>query len=288
MGKSTLLNAIVGQKVSIVSDKAQTTRKRLLGIATTDSYQIVFVDTPGIHEAHTHLGKILNEAAQGALGDVDAVLVVADSSREPGKDEEAIAEMLKQGGWLPPKPGKPVLLCLNKMDLLKADFVQPNVDAYCRLFQTTEYMLTSLTKRQNLEKLIALILANLPERDSLYPEDDITDQPMRSMAAELIREKALILTRQEVPHALATVVETWEEVPETDLVRIHAAIVVEREGQKAILIGKGGSMLKRIGSEARAEIEALIGKRVYLELFVKVRPDWRQNPRMLQELEYLT
>ncbi len=287
VGKSTLLNSVVGQKISIVSDKAQTTRKRLLGIATTDRYQIVFADTPGVHEAHTHLGKILNEAAQGALADVDAVLVVVDSSKEPNKDDEAIAQMLAQSGWLPPKPGKPVLLCLNKMDLLKAHFVQSNVEAYCKLYQTEDYMLTCLTKEQNLQQLVDLVVRQLPEGPPLYAEDELTDQPMRSLAAELIREKALRLTRQEVPHALACLVESWDEVPETDLVRIHASLIVEKEGQKAILIGKRGAMLKRIGTEARAEIEALIGHRVYLELFVKVRPEWRQNPRMLQELEYL-
>lgn len=286
VGKSTLLNTIVGQKVSIVSDKAQTTRRRVLGIATTDTYQIVFVDTPGVHEAHTRLGKILNEQAQGALGGVDAVLVVVDSSRPPNKDDEAIAAMLSISGWLPPIPDRPLLLCLNKMDLLKAHDVQENVDAYCRLFQTDEYMFTSFTRKDNLDRLVELIVGHLPESEPLYPEDEFTDQPMRLMASELIREKALRLTREEVPHAIATVVDSWEEDPDSHLVRIHASIVVEKEGQKAILIGKRGAMLKRIGTEARQEIENMLEQKVYLELFVKVRSEWRQNPRMLAELEY--
>jgi GTP-binding protein Era len=284
VGKSTLLNTIVGQKVSIVSDKAQTTRRRLLGIATTDRYQIVFVDTPGVHEPHTQLGKILNKAAEEALAEADVILVVADSSKKPDREDEAIAAMVRRatstGRGTPP----PVLLCLNKMDLLKAHHVEENVEAYCDLFGTEAYMLTTMTRGHNADKLVDMLVERLPESEPLFPEDEITDQPMRLLAAEIIRERALRLTRQEVPHALATIVDEWEEKP--GVTRISASIVVEKAGQKAIIIGKGGAMLKRIGSEAREEIEAWTGTKVYLELFVKVRTDWRQNPRMLRDLEY--
>lgn len=293
VGKSTLLNTVVGQHIAIVSDKAQTTRRRMLGIATTDSYQIVFVDTPGVHEPHTHLGKILNETAREATIDVDMILVVVDASVAPSKEDEAIASMLKAigalkkdeaGRWVAqPK----VELCLNKMDLLKAENVVDHVEGYCAMFGTASYMLTSLTKHQNVDKLVDLILQQLPEGEPAFDQDALTDTPMRVLAAELVREKALRLTRQEVPHALASVVDTWEEDPDTGMVNILCSIVVEKPGQKAILIGRGGSMLKRIGTEARLEIEELLGQKVYLELFVKVREEWRQNPRMLRDLEFL-
>lgn len=285
VGKSTLLNHVVGQKVSIVSDKAQTTRRRLLGIATTERYQIAFVDTPGVHEPHTRLGKILNKAAEDALAEADVILVVVDSSKKPDREDEAIAAMVHRatstGRGTPPS----VVLCLNKMDLLKAHHVEENVAAYCGLFGTEAYMMTTMTKGHNADKLVDLLIERLPESEPLFPEDEITDQPMRVLAAEIIRERALRLTRQEVPHALATIVDEWEERPD-GVTRITASLVVEKAGQKAILIGKGGAMLKRIGTEARQEIESWTGTRVFLELFVKVRTDWRQNPRMLHDLEY--
>lgn len=280
VGKSTLVNAIVGQKVSIVSDKPQTTRKRILGIATTPDYQIVFVDTPGIHEPHTELGKRMVAAARSALTDVQVVVIVVDSSRMPNAEDESLARLLAQANWL---GSDNCILCLNKMDLLKAVDVQKHVDAYTKLFNKESYMLTSLTKNQNVDKLLEMIVQRLPESTDFYAADEFTDQPMRSIAAELIREKAMRLTRQEVPHALATVVDEWNE--DDKIVRIAVSIVVEKEGQKAILIGNRGAMLKQIGTEARIEIEELLEKRVFLELFVKVRQDWRQNPRMLSDLE---
>lgn len=286
VGKSTLLNALVGQKLAIVSDKPQTTRRKLLGITTTDKYQVAFVDTPGLHEAHTELGRILNDAVKSALTGVDVVLAVADVSRSPGKPDEMVAKLLVDAPV-------PRVLCLNKMDLLKPIDVQDHVEQYSRLFQTEEYMLVCATKRINLDKLLDLVVAHLPESGPLYDPDEITDQPLRVLAAELIREKALQLTRQEVPHAIATMVDSWEEesprpgVPGSKgLVRIHASLICERESQKAILIGKGGSMLKQIGTLARSELEEWTGKPVYLQLFVKVRPNWRQNPRMLRDLSY--
>lgn len=292
VGKSTLLNTVVGQKVAIVSDKAQTTRRRMLGIASHPGYQIVFVDTPGIHEPHTQLGKLLNESAQQALADVDVVLAVVDASKMPGREDQGIAKLLDAGGWLAGADGSPapkgdrLVVCLNKMDLLKAPDVKGHVEAYQALFRTENTMLTSLVRKSgNVELLVAMLVERLPEGPALYDEDEVTDMPMRVLAAELIREKVLRLTRQEVPHAVATVVDSWEE--EGDLTRIHASIVVEKDGQKAIVIGKHGAMLRQVGTEARQEIESWLGRRVHLQLFVKVRSDWRQNPRMLRDLEYM-
>ena len=286
-GKSTLTNLLVGQKVSIVSDKAQTTRHRVLGIVTHDDYQMVLIDTPGVHKAHTHLGKILNETAQGSLEGADALVIMVDASRKPDKEEEALASMLRLQGWIGAdgKARPNVILCLNKMDLLRAIDVQDHHDAYCKLYGTDHIMLTSLTKNQNVDKLVEMIVPLLPAGPMLYDGDEVTDQPMRRLAAELVREKALRLTRQEIPHALAAIVDDWTE--EANMTRILISLVVEKDGQKAIIIGKKGEMLKRIGSEARAEIEAILGKRVFLELFVKVRTDWRQNPRMLKELDFM-
>lgn len=290
VGKSSLMNLCVGHKVSIVSDKAQTTRRRVLGILTEPDYQIVFVDTPGVHKPHTHLGKILNEVAQQSIVGVDANIVVVDGSRLPDNEDRAIAQMLVDTGWIsgtPRKANDSVVLCMNKMDLLHASNVEEHVEAYTSLFCTEQYMLTSMRKAQNVELLLRMVVPHLPEGDLIYPEDEFTDQPMRVMASEIVREKALQLTHQEVPHAIATVVDGWEVDEDTLLTRIAVTIVVEKDGQKAIMIGKKGEMLKRIGTESRLEIQELIGSQVFLELFVKVRADWRQNPRMLQELEYL-
>lgn len=279
VGKSTLVNTLVGQKVSIVSDKAQTTRKRILGIVTRGEYQIVFADTPGLHSAKSKLGNILNETVRQTLDGVDAVLVVVDASRHPGKEDTALMELLREHEL---RSKTPVVLCMNKMDLLKPIDVEANYEAYGKLFPTERMMMTSFTRFQNVDKLVGLIVESLPEAPPLYPEDQVTDQSVRSLAAEIVREKALRLTRQEVPHAIATYVENWEETE--DLARISAVVMVETDGQKAILIGKGGSMLKKIGTQSREEIEAMLDKRVYLETFVKVRSEWRQNTRLLQEL----
>lgn len=287
VGKSTLVNHFVGQKVSIVSDKPQTTRRRVLGIATTTSWQMVFVDTPGVHKPHTRLGKALNDAAQRSLTDVDVVLVVVDSSRPPAEDDETIATMLDSTGLLDPSAKVPILLCLNKMDKLKPANVQPHWEAYTKLFKTERVMLTSFTKQHNLDELRNLLLEALPTGVPHYDDDTITDQSMRDLAAEFIREKALNLTRQEVPHALACWVESWEEDSDANLTRISATLMVEKDGQKAILIGKGGAMLKEIGTAARQDIEATMGGKVFLELFVKVRAGWRDNAGILRELDML-
>jgi len=288
-GKSTLTNLLVGQKVTIVSNKPQTTRTRVRGIITEPDYQLVLVDTPGLHDAHTELQKLMNRTAEGAMGDVDLVLVVVDSSRLPDKEDETLATLINRGWKYPYAEENPgfsgVILCLNKMDKLKAEDVNDHVEAYCKLFKTEHYMMTCFTKKQNHEKLVDLILQFLPEGEAVFPEDMVTDVPMRSLAAELIREKTLEATRQEVPHSIAVFVDQWEE--EDDKLVIHASIIVEKDGQKAIIIGKQGAMIKQIGSKARPLIEEMLERHIFLNLHVKVRPEWRQSPRMLHELEYL-
>lgn len=289
VGKSTLANALVGQKFTITSDKKQTTRKNVIGISTEADHQIVILDAPGIHEAHTELGKRMNAAAQSALSQADVVVFVADVHQPPQKQDQEIAKMVQRAWKFPWSAEQPdfngIILCLNKMDMLPAEHVIENVEAYCELLGSNEYMLTCLTKRQNVDELRKMIVQHLPVGPPLYPEDLYTDQTLRSMAAEIVREKALNLTRQELPHALTAFVDEWNE--DDDQVRINASIIVEKSGQKAIIIGKSGQMIKEIGTLSRIEIAEIIGKKVHLELTVKVRENWRQNPRMLSELEML-
>ncbi len=297
VGKSTLINAFVGQKVSIVSPKPQTTRRRVIGVAQTDAYQIAFVDTPGIHEPHTRLGRGMVEQARGSLADLDAILVVVDVSRLPNEIDKQIAKLVRSAAGLPdfrptiaeeaepPAPKIPIVLCLNKMDMLKPEFVIENSEAFAKLFGTQKWMLTSAHTKRNLDKLIELIVADLPEGEGLFPDDEFTDQSTRFIVAELIREKVLLASRQEIPHSTAVQVESWEE-DENGKLQIGVAVIVEKASQRAIVIGKGGQFIKKIGTEARAEIEALLERQIYLDLHVIVREDWRQNPKMLRELEY--
>ncbi|MBI1755704.1 MAG: GTPase Era [Fimbriimonas ginsengisoli] len=279
VGKSTLLNRIVGQRVSIVSDKAQTTRRKVIGIATTPDYQIAFLDTPGVHEPHTRLGRAMLDAGRSALDEADVVVAVVDASHHPGAMDERIAQMIGELAR-----AKPVVLCLNKMDVLKADNVERNVAAYTKLFGVDDGMLTTATRGHNVDLLVRLIVDRLPERPPVFEEDAFTDQSTRFMVAEIIREKILRASRQEIPHATAVVVEAWDEEPE--ITRIEATIVVEKPSQRAILIGKHGAFLRRIGTEARAEIEELLGRHAYLGLHVKVQEDWRMSERVLNEMEY--
>ena len=278
VGKSTMLNTMVGHKVSIVSNKPQTTRRRALGIVTADDYQIAFIDTPGIHDARTRLGRTMVEQAKSALADVDVIVYVADGAHHPGEMDKEIAKSL-EGTTIP------VILAMNKMDQLKAEDVVRNVEAYQSLINAKDYMLTTATTGENVDKLIEMIVALLPEGDAMYGEDEYTDQSSRFMSAEMVREKILIATRQEIPHAVAVRIDAWED--EAVITRIEATILVEKASQRAILIGKGGQFLRTIGSKARAEIEEMLGRQIYLQLFVKVSEDWRMNPRVLHELEYV-
>lgn len=296
VGKSTLINSLVGQKVSIVSSKPQTTRRRVIGIANGPQYQVAFIDTPGIHEPHTKLGRTMVEQARASLADVDAVLAVVDGSRRPDEWDKQIAAMVRVAAGIegksgrtkdlsPPSPRIPIILCLNKMDILKAEFVVQNTEEFSNLFGSGSWMMTTATKGDNVEKLMQMILEAIPEGEPMFPEDEFTDQSARFLVAEIVREQVLIATRQEVPHATATRVERWEE-SEDGSIEIGVEIVVEKASQRAILLGRQGRFIKKVGSDARAEIEAMLGKHIFLDLHVVVREGWRQNPRILRELEY--
>ncbi|HWC95360.1 MAG TPA: GTPase Era [Candidatus Sulfopaludibacter sp.] len=279
-GKSTLLNALVGQKVAIVADKPQTTRTAVQGVVTLPNAQIIFVDTPGIHKADTALNKRLMQTVRASLEERDLLLFVADAGRPFG---EADRRALDLAG----KTGTPVVLVLNKVDLVKDKAkLLPIIEEYKRHFAFTEYVPVSAIKKQGMEELQQVILSYLKEGPTYFPEDYVTDQPERFLAAELIREKVLLATRQEVPHSVAVVVDKWEEAGK--LTRIFATIRVERDGQKAIVIGSKGSMLKKIGTLAREEMERLFGLRIYLDLHVRVQPGWREQSAFLNTLDWRT
>ncbi len=279
VGKSTLINAWLGEKVAIVSPKPQTTRHRLRGILTRPDAQIIFVDTPGIHRPRHKLGEFMVETATKSIPDADVVLFMVDVSEMPTAEDEQIAQLIEDRGQ------SPVILVLNKADLLPPDKVQPHSDAYFELVQYDEWMMISATRGDNRDKLVDMIVARLPEGPRYYPPDQLTDQTMRFIAAELIREQVLRFVHQEVPHAVAVAVGEWKQRRE-DLTYIGATVYVEKDSQKGIIIGQGGRMLKRIGQAARGEIEQLVGNRVYLELWVKVRKKWRKDEDELRRLGY--
>jgi GTP-binding protein Era len=279
VGKSTLLNLFVGAKVTIVSDKPQTTRRVVRGILTRPDAQVVFVDTPGIHRPIHPLGKFMVRSAVEMLEDVDVVVFVADGSRMPTREDEDIAEMLNA------RVKAPVLLALNKMDLLKRDAVGEITQAFFDLVKHADWMRIAATKQQNTDKLLDMVIARLPEGPALYPEDELTDTPLQYLAAELVREQLLLNTRQEIPHSIAVQVDEWEE-RSSQLTYISATIWVEKDSQKAIVIGERGRMLKKVGQAARKEIEEWLGHQAYLELTVKVRQQWRRDDRLLRELGY--
>lgn len=279
-GKSTLLNALVGQKVAIVADKPQTTRTTIQGVLTLPGAQIVFVDTPGIHQADSPLNKRLMHTVRAALEERDLLLFVADSTRPFGEEDRRAVQLAG-------KTGTPVVLVLNKIDLLKDKArLLPLIEQYKANHDFADFLPVSATKGEGLDDLRSGVIERLPEGPAYFPEDYVTDQPERFLAAELIREKALAATRQEVPHAVAVLVDRWEETPR--LTRIFATIRVEREGQKRILIGAQGAMLKKIGTAARQEIERLFGIRVYLDLHVRVQPAWREKATFLDALDWRT
>jgi GTP-binding protein Era len=286
VGKSTLMNAYLGQKVAIVSPKPQTTRDRLLGILTLlrergnpADAQIVFVDTPGIHKPLHKLGEYMVETAIRAIPDADVVLFLVDASRPPGDEDAQIAEMLGQRG------GLPVLLVLNKADLLEPEQEATRIEAFQALGPFEECVLVSALRNTNLDALLEATIARLPLGPRFYPEEQVTDQQTRFIAAELVREQVLRHIRQEIPYSVAVVVDQFKARSE-EMTYISATIFVERDSQKAIVLGQGGQMIKRIGQDARQQIEELVGTRVYLELWVKVRKKWRQSEKELQRLGY--
>ncbi|APB32967.1 GTP-binding protein Era [Gloeomargarita lithophora Alchichica-D10] len=277
VGKSTLLNYLVGQKIAITSPTAQTTRQRLRGIVTLPEGQMILVDTPGIHKPHHRLGEILVKNAQTLVRSVDVVLLLVDGSQPAGTGDGFIAQGLAT-------QKTPVLLGLNKQDLVADEQGERITASYQALLPAAPLLPFSAVTGQGIPELQAQLLQALPPGPCYYPPEMVTDQPERFIMAELIREQIFHLTREEVPHAVAVVVERVEETPK--ITRIFAAIVVERPSQKAIIIGNQGQMLKTIGSQARQEMQKLISGPVYLQLFVKVEPKWRQTPRLLQDLGY--
>jgi GTP-binding protein Era len=279
-GKSTLLNALVGQKVAIVADKPQTTRISIQGVLTRPEAQIVFVDTPGIHKADSPLNKRMMDTVRAALEERDLLLLVVDAARPFGEEDRRAVDLARKGGT-------PVVLVLNKIDLLKEKArLLPLIAQYQAIHEFADYIPVSAVKGDGLEDLRQAILARLPEGPAYFPEDYVTDQPERYLAAELIREKVLLATRREVPHAVNVMVDRWEETPR--ITRIYATIRVEREGQKGIVIGTGGAMLKKIGTLARIEMERLFGVKIYLDLHVRVEPGWREKPAFLNALDWRT
>jgi GTP-binding protein Era len=279
-GKSTLLNALVGQKVAIVADKPQTTRTSIQGVVTRPEAQIVFVDTPGIHKADSPLNKRMMDAVRAALEERDLLLLVVDAARPFGEEDRRAVDLVH-------KSGTPVVLVLNKIDLVKEKArLLPLISQYKETHEFADYIPVSAVKGDGLEDLRQAILARLPEGPAYFPEDYVTDQPERYLAAELIREKVLHATRKEVPHSVAVMVDKWEETP--TITRIYATIRVERDGQKAIVIGTGGAMLKKIGTLARQEMERLFGVRIYLDLHVRVEPGWREKAAFLNALDWRT
>jgi GTPase len=276
-GKSTLLNRFVGQKVAIVTSKPQTTRNRIQGIVTRPQGQIVFVDTPGLHEANTALNRQMMREVAAALEGIDLLLMMVDASRTlPHAD----SLLLEKGSRFAGK----TILALNKTDLVPKAKLLPLIDAFAKAFPFAALVPISAKKGDGCKQLLDEILKQLPEGEPFFPEDQVTDQPERFIVGEIVREKAIDLTYHEVPHALAVIIDQFEESPK--LLRIHATLHVERDSQKKILIGHKGEMLKKIGTAARKELEALLGTKVFLAMFVKVVPNWRENPQKLRELDW--
>jgi GTP-binding protein Era len=279
-GKSTLLNALVGQKVAIVADKPQTTRTAIQGVLTLDGAQIVFIDTPGIHKADSQLNKRLMDTVRNSLEERDLLLFLVDATAPFGIQDQRAADLVH-------KTGAPVVLVLNKVDLLKDKaLLLPLIEQYKATHEFADYVPVSALRRKGLDELRKVILDRLPEGPAYFPEDYVTDQPERFLAAELIREKVLAATRQEVPHSVTVSVDQWEETAR--LTRIFATIRVERPGQKAIVIGAKGAMLKKIGTLARQEMERLFGVKIYLDLHVRVEAGWREQAAFLNTLDWRT
>ena len=277
VGKSTLLNAIIGKKVAITSDKPQTTRNLIQGIRTDEDSQMVFVDTPGIHKPKNKLGKILNKQAYFTLGDVDVILFLVDITEPLGKGDMFVIDVLKN-------VKVPVILVINKIDRLPKEEILRKIDEYKDLYNFDEIVPISAYKRDNVDRLIEVLKTKLKDNIKYYDDEAYTDKSINFMVGELIREKVLELTEEEVPHSVSVVVESMEYKRES--VNIKATIVVDRENLKKILVGKNGSMIKEIGTRARKDIEPLLDKSVYLELFVKVIPRWRDREKFLNEIGF--
>ena len=283
-GKSTLLNALVGEKLAIISPKPQTTRNRILGIINVpkqkqrEAGQIVLIDTPGVHRSGSSLGRKMMSEVREALEGCELILMIVDAKKKWDRDDAFVLDLAK-------KAGTPVFLLLNKIDLLAdKSTLLPLIAQFQTLHDFKEIVPISALKKKGLDELLSCVLKALPNGPRYFPEDQITDQPVRFMAAELIREHVLMQTHEEVPHAVSVLIEQFEESPR--LTRIAAVIYCERDGQKAILLGKGGQMLKKIGTAARLDIEKMVGTKVFLELFVKIKAGWRDSRNFIEELDW--
>ncbi|OLB27052.1 MAG: GTPase Era [Acidobacteria bacterium] len=276
-GKSTLVNRLVGQKIAIVTSKPQTTRNRIQGIVTSAEGQIIFIDTPGMHEANSALGRQMMQELAAALEGIDVLLLMMDVSRPELRADELLLEKARRFR------GK-TILALNKIDRLPKPKLLPVTESFAKAFDFAAIVPVSALKGSGCDALLKEIWKHLPEGAPYFPEDQVTDQPERFLASEIIREKAIQVMYHEVPYALAVFAEKFEETPK--LLRIEALLNVERDSQKKILIGHKGEMIKRIGTEARKELERLFGTKIYLGLHVKVAPDWRENPQKVRELDW--
>ena len=279
VGKSTFLNRVMGQKIAIMSNKAQTTRNKIMGIYTTETEQIVFIDTPGIHKPKTALGDFMVESAYSTLREVDTVLFIVPADEKRGKGDDMIIERLKEAKV-------PVILVINKIDKVHPDQLLEQIDDFRDQMDFKEIIPISALQGNNVDRLLTVLTENLEEGFQYFPEDQITDHPERFLVSEMIREKILTLTEQEVPHSVAVVVDSMKRDPETDKIHIQATIMVERNSQKGIIIGKHGAMLKKIGTLARRDIEIMLGDKVYLETWVKVKKNWRDKKLDLADFGY--
>jgi GTP-binding protein Era len=276
-GKSTLLNTFVGEKVSIVTSTPQTTRNRILGVANRPGAQVIFMDTPGIHKPLSRLNEQMMQFVRQALEERDLAVLIVDASEQFGRGDQFAVDLIRQYS---PK----TILALNKVDLIRKPQLLPLMDRYARLYNWEEIFPISAKHNDGVESLLEAIIARLPEGPAYFPPETYTDQPERFLASELIREKVIAHTRQELPYVTAVLIEEFSESPE--LTRIRASIIVEKESQKPIIIGAGGQRIKQIGSAARADLEKLLPPKVFLELYVRVEPDWRNSPGLVAALDY--
>ena len=280
VGKSTLFNAVIGEKISITADKPQTTRNKITGIKNLPGAQLIFLDTPGMHKARTPMNRAMVQTAKDVFSDVNILLLLIEAAADVHPQDVSLIAELK-------KASAPVFLVINKIDLIARQNLLPLIDKFRNLYKFKEIIPVSATKGAGLDDLLQTIKKNIPEGPQYFPDDICTDATERFIAAEFIREKIMQLTAQEVPYATAVTIDAFRDDEAKNLIRISATITVEKESQKAIMIGKKGSMLKNIGTQARLEMENLFGARVFLELFVRVKKDWTNNDRMLQEFGLL-
>ena len=279
VGKSTFLNRVIGQKIAIMSDKPQTTRNKIQGVLTVDDAQVVFIDTPGIHKPKHKLGDFMMKVAQNTLKEVDLILFMINAVEGLGRGDEFIIERLKE-------TKTPVFLVVNKIDEVHPDELLPLIEKYKTLYPFKEIVPISALQGNNIETLLEQIKKVLPEGPQYYPADQVTDHPERFIISELIREKVLHLTREEVPHSIAVAIDSIKKRDRSEMVDIQATIVVERDSQKGIVIGKQGKVLKEVGQKAREDIETLLGSKVFLELWVKVQKDWRNKQSQLRDFGF--